>query len=111
MVRSSIAQRVGERLRALRVEADLTQTQLGDRAGGIAAAEISKFENARRSPSLETLERLSVAMGVPLRDLIDVDLRSPEQIELDAVLARLRGRPPEQVRRAVAVLGALLGAE
>lgn len=108
MVRSSIAQRVGERLRTLRVEADLTQTQLGRRAGGIAAAEISKFENARRSPSLETLERLAVAMEVPLRELIDVELRSQEQAALDAAFHRLRGRPAEQVRRAVAVLDALL---
>ncbi|MCB9758270.1 MAG: helix-turn-helix transcriptional regulator [Alphaproteobacteria bacterium] len=107
----SIGRRVGSRLRQLRKQAGLTQSQLGSRAGGIAAAEISKFENARRSPCLETLERLSHAIGVPMSELVDIgDALPTEEPELQDLVLRLRGQPPEQIRRMVAILDALIDA-
>lgn len=59
---------IGRRVRELRVELGLTTAQLGDEAG-LSKAMVSKIENARTSPSLHTLERLSGALGVPLTSL------------------------------------------
>jgi DNA-binding XRE family transcriptional regulator len=49
-------------LLVLRLEAGLTQTELAKRSG-IRQSEISKIENGRLNPTLETLERLGEAVG------------------------------------------------
>jgi DNA-binding XRE family transcriptional regulator len=49
----------------LRLEAGLTQTELAKRSG-IRQSEISKIENGRINPTMETLEALGEALGVQL---------------------------------------------
>lgn len=44
----------------------LTQKQLAERSG-IAQADISKLENGNGNPSLRTLQRLAVGMGMSIR--------------------------------------------
>ncbi|MCP5026180.1 MAG: helix-turn-helix domain-containing protein [Actinomycetia bacterium] len=59
---------VGRRVREFRTAHDLTAAELAERAG-LSQAMLSKVENARSSPSLSTLARLSQALGVPLTAL------------------------------------------
>lgn len=61
----STAASVGKRLREIRIRQGLTQIDLENRAG-LLRSHISRIENGRRMPSLETLERLAVALQVPV---------------------------------------------
>jgi len=55
---------LGARLKELRLEAGLTQAELARRTG-IHRPNIARVEAGRHTPSLETLSRLTVAIGVP----------------------------------------------
>lgn len=106
---TSIEHKVGLRVRTLRMARKMTQAELGRRAGGIAAAEVSKFENARRSPSLDSLHRIAEALGVELHELLDL---TPPRDASDEALRqlndRLRGVPGPQIRRVLSVVDAML---
>jgi DNA-binding XRE family transcriptional regulator len=56
--------KLGQRLRALRLAAGLTQAELARRTG-IHRPNIARVEAGRHTPSLETLARLAAAIGVP----------------------------------------------
>jgi transcriptional regulator with XRE-family HTH domain len=56
---------VGERLRALREQKGLSQSDLEDRSG-MARTYVSRVEQGHTVPSLETLERFAGALEVPL---------------------------------------------
>ena len=53
----------GARLKALRLAARLTQEQLADKAG-MLPQHITRLERGGRSPTWETVLRLSKALGV-----------------------------------------------
>ncbi|MGH9397395.1 MAG: helix-turn-helix domain-containing protein [Terriglobia bacterium] len=59
---------MGRRLRAIRIQQGLTQTDLEKKAG-LLRSHISRVENGWRTPSVETLERLATALEVPLYSL------------------------------------------
>lgn len=100
---------IGDRLRQLRKRAGLTQTELGIRAGGIRAGEISRFENGERLPSIDTLARLSQGLGVALREMVSFrDEGDPAMAQVDELATRLQGQSPEMVRMAIAVIDALI---
>lgn len=67
----------GERLRALRKSAGLTQQQLADRAG-FKSPVIVRYEAGRALPRPQAIEKLAAALGVPVSDLdgsnFDLDL-------------------------------------
>lgn len=60
---------IGERLRAARTEANLTQLQLGQLVGRDNRT-IHRWEYAQRIPSLEDLLLIADALNVPLADLV-----------------------------------------
>ena len=64
--------RLGARLRALRLEAGLTQAELARRTG-IHRPNIARVEAGRHTPSLETLARLATAIGVPTTRVLAED--------------------------------------
>lgn len=59
---SSTATRVGERLRALRLEAGLTQAQLAVRLGTTQSA-IARLEGGLRRTSLQSIDKVVAALG------------------------------------------------
>lgn len=63
---------LGERIRNLRVEQGLTLAALSARSQ-ISVGMLSHIERGRTSPSLKLLDRLRVALGVPLASFFDVD--------------------------------------
>jgi transcriptional regulator with XRE-family HTH domain len=67
---------LGARLRALRVERDLTLAGLAA-AAKMSVAMLSHIERGQASPSLRTLERLRIALGVPLATFFQTDSLQP----------------------------------
>lgn len=93
---SSIALRLGRHLRTLRLQAGLTQQELGERIGA-SPPEISKYERARRAPSLESLAALAEGLRLPLSELLRFEGPEGASPELLRVVQRLHGQPPETV--------------
>ena len=56
---------IGERLRALRERAKLTQQDIEDRTG-LKRCYLSRVENGSTVPSIHTLEKLASALNVPM---------------------------------------------
>lgn len=59
----------GQRLREARLRAGLSQSDLEERSG-IPKARLSRYENGHIVPSIQTLERLAVALGVSEASLL-----------------------------------------
>lgn len=70
--RPDLAKRVGENLRAERTTRGLSLRDLAA-VSGIAAPNLSNFENGRTTPRLETLGRLAEALGVTVASLVATD--------------------------------------
>lgn len=62
----------GKRLRKLRRQRDLTQEQLAESIQ-ISVESVSNMERGIYAPSFETLEKLSRAFGLPVKDFFDFD--------------------------------------
>ena len=61
---------LGERIKALRLERDLQQRQLAEKAE-LTPSMVSQIESGRLTPSLHTLGRIAAALGVPIATLFD----------------------------------------
>lgn len=59
----------GEALRAVRLEAGLSQEALADRAG-LDRTYVSGTERGRKNPTLKSIARLSDALGVSMTELL-----------------------------------------
>lgn len=62
------AEHVGRKIRSLREKANLTQTQLAEKAG-LPQSHISRLENAEHSATHLTLEKIAQALGVTAGDI------------------------------------------
>jgi len=60
---------IGERIRAVRLHANLTQETVSLRSG-IGLASYNRIEQGHASPMLDSLIRIADAIGVPLSDLV-----------------------------------------
>ena len=110
-----VAIRLAERVRELRLSADLTQAKLASRAG-VTVETVARLErvlrgrsSANANPSLETLARLSGALGVELCDLLSTPAR-PRPRD-DRIAAVLRGASTATKRRVLRVAEALVREE
>src|SRR5256884_7410734 len=103
---------LGQRLRALRKQRELSQERLGDRAG-LSGKFIGEVERGEKSISIDSLYRVSVALEAPLRDLTDVRADKEKAVpseEAEKIFALVTGRPrPEGIRKAHDVPRAVLG--
>ena len=60
---------IGDRIRAARLHANLTQEKLAELAG-MDRQTINRVEQGHQSPILDNLIRIADAIGVPLSDLV-----------------------------------------
>lgn len=74
---------LGQRIQLLRKRAKLKQEYVADQVG-LDTKSLSRIEGGSRFPSMETLEKISVVLGVPLKAFFDF----PEEPV-----------PPEELRR------------
>lgn len=72
---------IGRRLRMLREERDLSQGDIEARTG-LLRCYISRVENGHTVPSLETLEKLAVALEIPLYQLFYDGTEPPALLNL-----------------------------
>jgi transcriptional regulator with XRE-family HTH domain len=93
---------VGARIRLLRNEQKLTLPELAAKAG-LSKGLLSKLENtAEPNPSLETLQKIAIALDSTLGDLLDSEVVRVKRILPDKVpdwvkgLAKDLGREPDQ---------------
>src|SRR3989442_10565604 len=63
---------LGERIKSLRLERDLQQRQLAEKAD-LTPSMVSQIESGRLTPSLHTLGRVAAALGVPMGSLFDAE--------------------------------------
>jgi transcriptional regulator with XRE-family HTH domain len=63
-----VRRRVGDRIRVLRGERELTQEQVAERSG-LDRKTISRTENAHYPAPLDHLAMIARALGVPVREL------------------------------------------
>ena len=70
---------LGERIKALRMERELQQRQLAEKAE-LTPSMVSQIESGRLSPSLNTLGKIAGALGLPIAGLFDSE--SPGRIQV-----------------------------
>ena len=71
-----LRRRLGEHIRALRLESGLNQDEFAHRAG-LHRSHIGLVENGRRDPQLTTLFRIAAALGLTPTQLLDIPEESP----------------------------------
>lgn len=98
-----MATRLGEKLRALRKERELTLEQLAERAG-LSKSYLWELENREsQRPSAEKLTALADVLGVSASYFIEDDSRAPQEKHLDEAFFRayqkLEPNDKEQLRK------------
>ncbi|HEY8535053.1 MAG TPA: helix-turn-helix transcriptional regulator [Vicinamibacterales bacterium] len=68
---------LGQFIRELRQQRELSLRELARRAGGLSAAFLSDVELGRRFPSQRVLANLARALDVPIEELAQYDTRPP----------------------------------
>lgn len=102
---------LGSKVRTLRQRRGWSQEALGARSG-LSGKFIGEVERGEKSISVDSLYRVSVALEVPLKDLIELPTRLQPAIpkEPEAVLAMLsEGRSPEELRKMYEALRSFYG--
>ncbi len=69
MARTSAAQKLGNKIRALRAESGLTQESLGELTG-LDRTYISGIERGVRNPSLKNVDKIAKALKVKVSELV-----------------------------------------
>ena len=81
---ATLARKLGERIRSLRLETGLTQEKLAWESD-LAKNHLSQIESGKRVPSLPVIFALAKRLEVQPVDLLVIDGRTPHQSLLDAV--------------------------
>jgi transcriptional regulator with XRE-family HTH domain len=68
MASNALYLQIGERIKALRIQLGMTQSDLAEKAG-ISVSFLSFLESGNRKGSLETYHQLSLALGIGLYEL------------------------------------------
>jgi transcriptional regulator with XRE-family HTH domain len=66
-----VVERFARRLRELRVGLGMTQAELARRAG-VTTTYVSKLESAGAAPGIDLVEKLAIALGIGITELIQV---------------------------------------
>lgn len=69
----------GQRLKHLRTQAGLTQNDLGFKTG-IDRSYLSNIETGDRNVSIDIMEKLADALGIPMRDLFEFDAQKRTRV-------------------------------
>lgn len=82
--------KLGERIRALRKSAGLTQEQLAEKVN-VSVNFIGNAERGESAASVKTLRRIAKALGVSLKELFDFPDEDVSEI-IDEMMALLKNR-------------------
>jgi transcriptional regulator with XRE-family HTH domain len=70
MARTNAQQKLGKKIKQLRLDAELSQERLGEMTG-LDRTYISGIERGVRNPSLKNIEKLAKSLNVKVSDLIE----------------------------------------
>lgn len=94
---------VGQRIRAARKRAGLTQKELGEKLG-LSFQGVAQWENNLRNPKHETIQRIAKALGVSVDYLIGINstqtYASWKETFMDNLSFRLSAADPEDLHAA-----------
>lgn len=62
---------IGEKIKHIRIQQNMTQKELGEKLGGIPQQQIGRWENGKANPKLSTIQKIAAALEVSLSDLIN----------------------------------------
>lgn len=71
MTSLTTSEKIGIKIRLLRTKLKLSQEKLAELAS-LSKTSISTIERGESKPTIETLERIAKALGVELKELVDV---------------------------------------
>lgn len=75
---------IGQRIKNLRLQKQLSLSELAEKAG-VAKSYLSSIErNIQSNPSVQFLEKISDVLGVSVNALLHDNMEDTEQIELDS---------------------------
>jgi len=90
---------VGERIRKLRIEAGLSQEELG-RSSKMSTSYISRLETGEVNPTVDALTRIVRVFGLSIDGLLELDATAPQILaseeldpEIRVWLFKLKGKP------------------
>ena len=89
MIMIEIKCMLGKRIKELREKRGLTQQELSELAG-IDQRNLSKIECGVNFVSSETLEKLSSALNVPIKDLFDFDHLNEDTLKKEELISSIQ---------------------
>lgn len=99
-------QLLGMRLKSIRNELGLSQEELAYRCG-MHASHIGFLERGHRNPTLDTLERVALGLGINLSELLDYE-QDPQTAIYDETTNKLvsyiMALNPEQKKQVLAII-------
>lgn len=97
---------IGKQIAKIRKDSGLSQAQLAE-VIDVASETISRLERGVSIPSLKTLEEISHALNISLKDLLDFQYTPKATIaerEISKIVALLKTRKVEEIRLARTIL-------
>ncbi|MCF6096443.1 helix-turn-helix domain-containing protein [Thermovorax subterraneus] len=92
---------IGNRIRRLRKQRNLTQEELGERAG-LHYSYIGQVERGDKIPSLKTLSKIAKALNVSLDYILeDAEIykaQADSDSAINELLAMVKTRPPHEIK-------------
>ena len=89
---------IGDTLKQARLNAGLTQKQLGEKCG-MADSAIRKYESGKNKPKIEPLKKIAAALNVSVIDLADFDTATEILAdEINQISMRYGQEPPQNYR-------------
>jgi len=77
MEKSDLLKTLGKRIQDLRLSKGMTQVDLvGKMEGEIDTTNISRIESGRTNPTAYTLYRISQALDISLRELVNIEFKN-----------------------------------
>ena len=88
---------LGQRIKEFRDRKKLTQDKLAEMVG-IDPKHLSRIENGRNYPSMETLEKLVTNLSITFEDIFEFNHLDSREIILDNTISILKNLPDDKLK-------------
>lgn len=105
--KSELVQRIGERIRRVRKEINLSQEQLAERSG-LHTNYVGQVERGEKNLTLETLEKVVGGLGISLEELFRYIGPMKQKDAISQIVDLLIERPSADQEMALSVLKSVL---
>lgn len=105
--KSALVKRIGERIRRLRKEMDLSQEQLAERSG-LHTNYVGQVERGEKNLTLETLEKVVGGLDISLEELFRYIGPMEQKDALSQIVELLVERHTEDQKMALSVLKSVM---